>query len=792
MIDDHYKIIRELGKGGWGVVSLATQLSTGRQVAVKHIKLDKTVTAASVNREIESLTKIDHPGVVKYIESVVDSDCIHVVTEYVEGETLEEILQNGSLPLSQIQRYAFQITEALECIHSQGIIHSDLKPGNIIVDKNDSIRIIDFGIVRMASPEIASDIKEVRGTLHYMSPEQAEGNPIDIRSDVFSLGVILYELCCGAKPFSGDYDMAVLYSILYEEPVPPDRINERVSAELSSAIIKLLAKAPSDRPASAAQVRAILPELFTAADKTKTGVHRIAVLPFEFPPDDEDSRLIADGLKDELYARLKSLKGLEVVSPIKVLRHADKLADGQAVRTYLGAGEYLSGTVRRIGTRMRIYQMLISSSDDSVIWSEKFDNPISDLFDVIDHITEKIMEQVKAQLMGEGGKPLATSSTTRPEAYELFLLARGYYIKFTEQDFQYARKMYLEALKLDPDYALAHIGIADCLCAEYMSHIDRSQDAVNKATERAQKALEIVPDLPEAYRTLGRIMQMTGRVKEAGEYFLLAATYKDDYYLAYRSLGWLSKDCYRYEEALSWIRKALSINSTDLETIYLKGVIHYEMKDSERAINDFTRCLELRPDYGRAYSFRGMTYFQMGRVNDAIASMQQAMNFGGDINAPYLIGYYYLCDGAFMKGINVLKEATDKPEISFLSWLYLGAARILADPAINGDQCFATAIDQSLNLLRNAPDFYLARSVLATSLAFLGKDEQCREVIEDLQPFIKHDGSLAHDIARIYAILGEKELSRQYVEKAVETFQGPSRAEIELDPILNHYLNKGN
>jgi serine/threonine protein kinase/lipopolysaccharide biosynthesis regulator YciM len=769
MIDSRYETVRVLGKGGWGEVNLAIHTSTGKQVAIKRIRLSEIITAASVNKEIESLSKLDHPGVVKYIESIVEGDCIYVVMEYVEGETLEQMQEKGSLPLSQIQRYTFQLAEALEHIHSEGIIHSDLKPENIIIDKNDNIRIIDFGIVRTASAEIASDIKEVRGTLHYMSPEQAEGNPIDIRSDLFSLGVILYELCCGTKPFSGDYDMAVIYAILYEEPAPPDKVNEKVSPGLSQAIIKLLAKTPSERPTSATQVCGLLPEEFAADSTAQPGVHRMAVLPFEFPSDDDDSRLIADGLKDELYTRLKSLKDLEIVSPIKVSRHLENLTDGRAIRTHLGADDYLTGTVRRIASQIRIYLMLISSSDDTVVWSDKFDNPITDLFEVIDHITEQVVEKVKTEIMGQTKISIPASSTTHPEA----------------------RKMFLEALKLDPDYALARVGIADCYCAEYMYSINRSDEAIKRATEWAQKALEIVPNLPEAYRTMGRIMQTTGRIKEAGDYFLKAATYKEDYYLAYRSLGWLSKDCYKYDEALNWIRKTLSINSTDLETIYLKGVIHYERKESKQAINDFTRCLELRPDYGRAFSFMGMTYFQLGWVNDAIESLQQAIQFGGDINVPYLLGYYYLCEGAYGKSISTLMKATTKPEISFLAWLYLGVAKLLVNQTDGIDECFIAARNDSQDLVQEIPDLHLAKAVLASSLAFLGDKEQSRKLIKDMVPFTSNDGSLSLDIARIYAIMGEEELSRQYIDMAVETFQGPTLAEIELDPILNHFSKKG-
>jgi tetratricopeptide (TPR) repeat protein len=323
-----------------------------------------------------------------------------------------------------------------------------------------------------------------------------------------------------------------------------------------------------------------------------------------------------------------------------------------------------------------------------------------------------------------------------------------------------------------------------------MNYFDRSDAAITQATEWARKALEQVPNLPEAYRTLGRIMQTTGRVREAGTYFLKAATYKEDYYLAYRSLGWLSKDCFKYDDALKWIRKTLSINSTDLETIFLKGLVHFERKESKQAINDFTRCLELRPDYGRAHSFRGMTYFQLGRVGDAIASLQQAIDFGGDINAPYLLGYYYLCDHAYLKGINTLLEATARPEISFLAWFYLGLARLLIGQQEHMEDCFVAARDQSALLIKEVPDLSVAIAVHASCLALLGDTDRCRTEMTALVPFIEYDGSAAHDLARIYALLGDREQCARSLEIALDTCQGPTQVEIDLDPILNHFLEK--
>ncbi len=789
MLNDRYTISDVIGKGGWGEVRLAHDSQTGQSVAIKKILLYTGLPADTIRAEVETLARLDHPGVVHYVDSFADEEAVYTVNEYIAGETLEQILARGTLPPLKIERYLFQTLDALDYIHSQGVIHSDLKPANLMIDSADNVRLIDFGLVRTASAEIAADIKEIRGTLEYMSPEQADGNPYDIRSDIFSLGVVLYELCTGRRPFSGEYDMAVIYSILYEDPVAPDKINPEVSPSLSGAIMKLLAKSPAERPASASHVAELLRGAFTPAKAEEpSGGNRMAVLPFEFPPDDVDSNRIAGGLIDELHARLKRLPGLDVISPIKVAQRADHLTDGEAVRTLLGGDYYLTGSVRRMGDWVRIYVMLNNAADDEVIWSDKFDSSMSNLFDIIDTITEKVTDCCRSHLIPDKSKSSSGASTTRPEAYELYLLARGYYVKYSRQDFELARNMYLEALKIDPDYALAQVGVADCYCAEYMNYFDRSDDAVAMATEWAEKALKLVPDLPEAYRALGRIMQTTGRSKEAEAYYLKAVTYKEDYYQAYRSLGWLAKDALKYGEALKWIRKSLSINSTDLETIFLKGVLHFERRESKQAVNDITRCLELRPDYGRAHFFLGLVYFQLGRIAEAIDAMTKAVNFGGDINAPYMLGYLHMCNGDFAKSINYLQQAVQFKEIAFAARYYLGVVCILTEQPDLAQTCFQAVLKECRDLLSRQDDFVMARAVLTQALAMCGDAAACRAEMELLKPYVVADGSIAYDVARACAILGDAEMARRFIGIAVDTHQGPTRAEVDLDPILNRFL----
>jgi len=791
MLPERYTYIRTLGEGAWGKVSLAEDMQTGSRVAVKSIALDDSIDRELLDSEIQTLKNLDHPHIVRFLDASINEERIHIVTEYIEGKTLDAHLADGELSLDRLRRYGDQILDALGHVHDRGVIHSDLKPENIIIDTADNCRLIDFGIVRTASAEIAADIKEIRGTLHYMSPEQAEGNPYDIRSDLFSFGVVLYEMCTRKKPFDGEYDMAVVYAILYEEPVPPHKINPEINEDLSALVLDLLAKASSDRPPSAGIVRKRLAGIQAVMKDPDTAAgNRLAILPIEYPTGDDDSQVIAEGVQDELYARLKGFGGLDLVSPVKVRQHLNKLAEGRAVRNLLGADTYITGRIRKSSSQIRVYFMHINSSSDQIIWSEKYDAPLSDLFDIIDMITEKVLPGLQMTLTGVAEPKTAATTTTRPEAYQLYLLARNYYIKNTRKDIDYAKQMFGEALRFDKDYALALVGLADCFCTEYMNYLDRRPETIQKAEEYAQRARRQGPDLPEVYRSLGRIKQTIGQVKDAAANYLKAVTYREDYYEAYRSLAWLAKDCFRYNEAQQWIRKALSIDASDLETIFLSGVVHFEKKESKLAVNDFTRGLELRPDYGRAHFFRGMTYCQFGRIDSAIKDMVRAVELGGDINAPYILGYYYLVRKDFEAAERSLKAAAENSEIAFIARHYLGLTCMLSE---RGDarECFTESMQLCRDALNQEPDLIIAKAILAQNLAFLDADpDECHRLLSEVSNYIVNDGAMAHELARAYAILGDRKKTEKYVALAIETHQGPTESEISLDPILRHYRRR--
>jgi serine/threonine protein kinase/Tfp pilus assembly protein PilF len=790
MLPERYTYIRTLGEGTWGDVSLARDTTTGREVAVKSINVDDAIDQAMLDKEIATLTELDHPHIVRFLDMSVDHGHIHIVTEYIEGKTLEEVIEGGILPFDRLKRYADQMLDALSHVHDRGIIHSDLKPANVIIDAGGNCHLIDFGIVRTASAEIAADIKEIRGTLHYMSPEQAEGNPYDVRSDLFSFGVMLYEMCTGKKPFDGEYDMAVVYAIMYEDPVPPHKVNPKLPEALSGAILDLLAKKPVDRPATARVVRERIKDISEeVAPAEAANGNRVAILPFDFPADDNDSQVIAEGVRDELYARLKGIDGLDLVSPIKIRQVANKMTDGAAVRAMVGADSYVTGRIRKSSSQIRFYFMHLNSCDDSIIAQEKYDAPLSDLFDLIDQIAEKVVPALRTTLTGKAPEVKSSATTpVRPEAYEMYLVARNYYVKNSRKEIDYAQHAFEEALKFDPNYALAYVGLADCFSTKYMNYFDRRPETIRQAEDYARKALEITTDLPEGYRALGRILQVVGKVKEAAANYLKAVTYREDYYQAYRSLAWLAKDCFRYDEAQGWIRKALSINASDMETIYLSGVIHYEKKESKLAVNDFTRTLELRPDFGRALFYRALTYHQIGRLDSAIEDLERAVQLGGDINAPYILGSYHIAKGDYRHALEILNNVAEPDDLAFIVHHYCGVAHLLSEEVDKARSCFGQSAALCRELLSQYPDMNVAKSILAGNLAFLGVEEECRQLLSELSNYTVNDGGTAHDIARSYAILGDIKTAREYINRALETYQGPTEIEISLDPILKRYL----
>jgi superkiller protein 3 len=283
-------------------------------------------------------------------------------------------------------------------------------------------------------------------------------------------------------------------------------------------------------------------------------------------------------------------------------------------------------------------------------------------------------------------------------------------------------------------------------------------------------------------------MHLTGNFKDAGEYYLKAVTYKEDYFQAYRALGWLARETLQYDEALQWVRKALSINSADLETIFLKGVIHFERKESKLAVNDFTRCMELRPDYGRAGCFLGMTFFQLGNVTKAIDHLRQSIELGGDINAPYLIGYYQFINGDYDGAVKSLQNAVENTEIAFIAHFYLGLIHMLTDRKDTGLKSIEKSADLCRELIANQPEFYIVKAVQAINLAYLGRHDEAEELIQEIEVPAAADGSLAHEIARAYAVMNRPDKAAEYSLNAVATLQGPTSVEIALDPLLKEIV----
>jgi serine/threonine protein kinase/Flp pilus assembly protein TadD len=776
-----YEIVEWIGAGGMGKVYLAIDSTNESKVAIKSINpeyYDRTY----LDKEIAALARLNHEHVVGFIESFEQDEMIHIVTDYVEGKTLSSCLKNRELDNESIRRYVLQILDALGYIHEMGIIHSDLKPANIMIDTSHNVKLIDFGIIRTVSAEIAADIKEIRGTPHYMSPEQAERVPYDIRSDLFSLGIILYELYTARKPFGGENNRAVLISIAYEDPIPPDKLSQSIPLRVAALIMRLLQKKPSDRPASAHEVKQRFTAAFDESLDLPTSRNRLAILPFKYPDEDEKSKRLAQGLNNELYMSLQSIKDLDIISPTKIETIVDKLTDSLAIRTELGADYYLRGTISRHEDRVRIYITLVSPIEEKTVWSERFDSPIKNLFDIMDAITEKVLLELKVYFIPKSPVP-----PPNPDAFELYLLARSYLVKVNKKDLAYAKDIFNQALKIDPDYSLAYVGLADCYCVQYVNYYDRSEANIAGAITRAERALELTPHLPEAYRSLGRIMQAVGKLEEARSYFEKAVIYKDDYYQAYRSLGWLSVDSYRYDDALKWVRKSMSIKSVDIETILLKGIIHLDRKESALAIESFVRCVDLRPDYGRSLFFAGMAYFQLGRINEAIAKLERAMELGGDINTPQLLGYYHLAKGDFAEASQVLRIATKRQEIAFLAEFYLGLSELLGGQKEMAEEQFRISGQHCRELINEDGSFLAAKTTLGKVLALLDEREGCQSLIDELRHFASFDGTFALELAHIYAILGDKNEAERYIKHAADTVRGPTHLELEADPLLRYF-----
>ena len=613
-----YEILAPIGAGGMGEVWKARDPRLNRTVAIKR---QKTAHSTRFEKEARAIAALNHP----HICQIYDVGPDYLVMEYIEGVPVQ-----GPLPPQKALQIALQVASALEAAHSKGIIHRDLKPANILFSPS-GVKLLDFGLAKL--PETEPDATQtaegtIAGTAAYMSPEQAQGKPLDPRSDIFSFGAVLYELLGGDRSFAGHSYAEVLSAVLRDEPRPLE-----APPELVSVVGRCLRKAREERYSSVAELRAALEHVRLRADQPS-----IVVLPFANMSRDSDDEYFSDGLAEEIINALVKVPGLKVIARTSAFAFKGQNIDIRKIGEILGVTNIMEGSVRRSGNRIRVTAQLVTAADGTHLWSERYDRQLEDLFVMQDEIASAITTELKLRF--------APSVGVRPrrqpnlQAYEAYLRYRQYQWGFTPESLRRSRECLEQAIALDPEFALPYVGLADHHMASTMAG-QSANEAVARVRELARRALELDPDLPEGHGILGNVAGLFDLDwKEAERRFRLATACEP---VPWHVRAWYC--CFfllplrRLEEARREAERALEDNPLS-EILYWNLSIVLEalgLENEARAAH--SKIVELAPHFWLGWYGFGMHHTRYGRHAEAKTCGEKAFAlFPAPLNIGLLAG----------------------------------------------------------------------------------------------------------------------------------------------------------
>jgi serine/threonine protein kinase len=765
----HYRILSKLGGGGMGVIYRAEDLSLGRHVALKFLPEDSRDPAAleRLRREARAASSLNHPNICTIYEIGEHNDEYFISMELLEGHTLKERIAGRPMPLDQFAEFGAQIADALETAHLQSIIHRDIKPSNIFITDRGQVKVLDFGLARKSRKRIAEfatakDQSTVitddqlltspgaaLGTVAYMSPEQARGEELDCLTDIFSLGLVLYEMASGRPAFSGSSTALLFDAILHQDPASLSRLNPEIPAEIEQAINKALQKDRKVRCQSAADLRADLLRLKRDRDSAKTAgaAHRsaklqssfrrsilpvaaafvlialfvavyftpfrqrfiassstprvasLAVLPLENLSRDPDQEYFAEGMTDELITDLSKLPGLRVISRTSVMQYRGTQKPLPQIARELDVDAIIEGTVLRSGDRVRITAQLISLPNERHLWAETYERDLRDILSLQNAVSRSIAQQIRIQLSPQQQARLSASHAVVPEAHEAFLKGRYFANRLSPDSLEKAVRYFNEAINADPTYAPAYAELAETYGWATASQFIPSQEGLAKAKSAALHALEIDPNLGEAYN------------------------------------------------ALAWVK-------------------YVHDWDFEGAEQDFKRALAFSPGIANIHLWYGNFLAQSGRNDESIAEMNAATNLDplspvlvSLAVMPFLFSQQYDVAIARLHSVQELDPNALPPHF-FLQQAYEG----------KGD--FTHAIDEWRYLaltFGDKPEHVAAREqLLRRSVANSGERGYWHTQLDFLQEDAKASPVDSFSFATLYARVGEPDHAFQYLDKCLD------------------------
>ena len=647
-----YRIVERLGEGGMGSVYRATDPRLERDVALKVLHADPDAGRGEERRrqlrlEARALSRLLHPNIATLFDLDSDDGIDFLVLEYVPGNTLAWLLESGPLPEARARAIALEVAEALEAAHEQGVVHRDLKPGNIILNPRGRAKVLDFGLARFQGSSAASVTSlrsaepagHLAGTLPYMSPEQIRGERTDARTDVWSMGAIMHEMCAGARPFAGTDYSQLLYRIVNEPAAALRTLRPAVSESYAAIVGRCLEKDAARRFADAAALRRALrgddsvesmalplaaraaaAELATAPESGGGRIRSLAVLPLANRSGDPTQEFFADGMTDALIADLAQIGALRVISRTSAMRFKGSDRPLPEIARELRVDGVVEGSALLAGGRVRITVQLIEAASDRSLWAKSYERELTDILSLQSEVARAIAEEVRVQVTPEERTRLEPKGPVNPVAHVAYLQGRFLWNRWTTEAFQQSLARYREALEADPGYALAWAGLADSYATLGNTNAMPPGEAYVQARQAAERGLALDPSLAELHASLAyvhRFHDWDWARAERG--FLRALELNPGYATGRRWYAQFLSGLGRHAEAIAEAERALELDPLSLVIHTAVGDVLFYARRFERAVAYYRRCQELDPSFGPGHTDMARAYEHLGRHDEAIA-----------------------------------------------------------------------------------------------------------------------------------------------------------------------------
>ncbi len=675
----HYEILGPLGAGGMGEVYRARDTRLGRDVAVK--LLPPALAAdpdrlARLEREARAVAALNHPNIVVLHSIEEDGPLRFLTMELVEGETLDRRSASGHLALKEILDLALPLAEALAAAHERGVVHRDLKPGNVMVSRGGRVKVLDFGLAKQAESATSGPLDsrastrlaltaagEVVGTVPYMAPEQIRGEPVDPRTDLFALGVIVYELTTGQRPFAGATAADISSAILRDAPEPIRKRRADLPEAFGRVIEKCLQKSVASRFQNAQELVEALRALRQSPPNGTTsdeGIHSLAVLPLENVSHDPTQEYFADGMTEALISDLARLRNLRVISRTSAMKYKGAQKSLPEIARELNVDSIIEGSALLVGKRVRINVQLVSARRDEMLWSNRYDRDLENVLDLQSEVAEAVAKEIALRVTPAEARRLARRKEVNPEAHLEFLRGQHIAAGTSPQAIELSLRHFQRAIELDPTFAPAWAGIADCHHTRAARGMAPPAEAIAQSHAAATRALALDDSLADAYMVLGAIESREMNMAEAIQHLKKALELNPGLASAHYTLGRIYYCIERHAEAQELMLEALSLDPLSMIIHTTVGDAYYYAREYEKSVDYYRRAIALDPRFDGAHTDLARSLEALGLFDEAHAQYEEGRQLAGTVAGPsFGLAHLAASRGDVAESRRMLKELTE-------------------------------------------------------------------------------------------------------------------------------------